>query len=58
MKKSKYLKPSERQVLHVQVVATKQISPSFLRGTLGGESLRQFQPMGFDQWFRLVVPNE
>lgn len=58
MKKSKYLKPSERQVLHVHVVATKQLSPNFLRVTLGGEALHQFRPVGFDQWFRLFLPNE
>lgn len=58
MKKSKYLKPAKRKVLHVQVVASKQLSPTFLRVTLGGDALRYFQPMGFDQWFRLFLPNE
>ncbi len=51
-------KPQERRFLTAQVVASKELSPNFVRVTIGGESLRDFTPMGFDQWFRLFLPTE
>ncbi|MBF6172839.1 siderophore-interacting protein [Nocardia blacklockiae] len=55
-KRTKYLKPEERQLLTAEVVASKQVSPTFVRVTLGGAGLDAFVPMGFDQWFRLFLP--
>jgi NADPH-dependent ferric siderophore reductase len=55
-KRTKHTKPHERQFLRAQVVARKQISPSFVRVTVGGEELRSFVPMGYDQWFRFFIP--
>ncbi len=54
----KYLKPEQRDFLVVQAVARKQISPGFVRVTLGGPALRGFTPLGYDQWFRLFLPGE
>ncbi|QIS14082.1 siderophore-interacting protein [Nocardia arthritidis] len=53
---TKYVKPEERQILTAEVVASKRISPNFVRVTLGGTGLACFTPMGFDQWFRLFLP--
>lgn len=55
-KRTKYVKPAERQIRTAEVVATKRISPNFARLTLGGAGLAEFTPMGFDQWFRLFLP--
>ncbi|MBJ8347923.1 siderophore-interacting protein [Antrihabitans sp. YC2-6] len=55
---SKYVKPAERQILSAVVVASKQVSPSFVRLTLGGEGLDNFTPMGYDQWFRMFFPKK
>lgn len=56
-KSPKYIKPAERHVLGLTVLATDKISPNFLRITVGGESMDQFTPMGYDQWFRIFLPN-
>ncbi|WP_280264844.1 siderophore-interacting protein [Nocardia wallacei] len=56
-KRTKHLKPEEREILTAEVVASKRISPNFVRVTLGGAGLNGFVPMGFDQWFRLFLPN-
>ncbi|MBB5914453.1 NADPH-dependent ferric siderophore reductase [Nocardia transvalensis] len=55
-KRTKYLKPEERQILTTEVLASKRVSPNFVRVTLGGAGLGEFVPMGFDQWFRLFLP--
>lgn len=34
----------------------EQISPNFVRVTLAGGDLDTFEPLGFDQWFRLGIP--
>ncbi len=39
-----------------EVVHSEQISPHFVRITLGGEALRSWRHIGFDQWFRLALP--
>ena len=45
-KRSKYVKPEDRHILEANVVASKQISPNFVRVTIGGDGLQQFSPMG------------
>ncbi|ATL70911.1 siderophore-interacting protein [Nocardia terpenica] len=55
-KRTKYVKPGERQILTAEVVGSKRISPNFTRVTIGGAGLAGFTPMGFDQWFRLFLP--
>lgn len=57
MAKPKPLKPAERSVLGLTVLRTERISPRFLRITVGGEALVDLTPAGFDQWFRVFVPN-
>jgi NADPH-dependent ferric siderophore reductase len=54
-KRSKHVKPEEPALLRAQVLASKQLSPNFVRVTVGGDELNNFTPMGFDQWFRLFV---
>ena len=54
-KRSKYVKPAEPHILRAQVVASKQVSPNFIRVTVGGDDLNRFVPMGHDQWFRMFV---
>ncbi|MFD4365960.1 siderophore-interacting protein [Rhodococcus sp. NPDC058521] len=53
---SKYVKPESRQVASARVVASKRISPNFIRVTIAGEELDSVTPMGFDQWFRMFFP--
>ncbi|MFC7449202.1 siderophore-interacting protein [Rhodococcus daqingensis] len=55
-KRSKFVKPEHRQFLRARVLGSKQVSPSFVRVTIGGDELREFTPMGFDQWFRMFIP--
>ncbi|MFC9787253.1 siderophore-interacting protein [Rhodococcus sp. NPDC127528] len=55
-KRSKFVKPEHREFIRTRVLASKQISPNFVRVTVGGEELRGFTPLGFDQWFRMFVP--
>ncbi len=42
----------------VQVVRTARVSPHVIRVTVGGEQLSTLPDLGFDQWFRLFLPNE
>ncbi|WP_280359414.1 siderophore-interacting protein [Nocardia otitidiscaviarum] len=55
-KRTKFLKPEHRDFISAEVLASKRISPNFVRVTLGGAGLGDFEPMGFDQWFRLFLP--
>ncbi|MEU6565011.1 siderophore-interacting protein [Nocardia nova] len=55
-KRTKYVKPEDRRILTAEVLASKRVSPNFVRVTLGGAGLAEFTPMGFDQWFRLFLP--
>ena len=48
-------KPKDREILTAHVVATKQVSNNVVRVTVGGDELRKFTPLGFDQWFRLFL---
>jgi NADPH-dependent ferric siderophore reductase len=42
----------------VQVVRTVRVSPHVIRVTVGGDQLVTLPDLGFDQWFRLFLPNE
>ncbi|TQF68677.1 siderophore-interacting protein [Rhodococcus spelaei] len=55
-KRTKFVKPEHREFLRARVLGSKQISPNFVRVTVGGEDLRRLRPMGFDQWFRMFIP--
>lgn len=57
MARRKYRKPVNRRFLPARVLGSERISPSFVRVTIGGDALRDFTPLGFDQWFRLFLPN-
>ncbi|MFB2599676.1 siderophore-interacting protein [Herbiconiux sp. P17] len=52
------VKPEKPQVILAEVTRTERISPNVVRVTFGGEAIRRFRPMGFDQWFRLFLPRE
>lgn len=49
-------KPTRQQLLRLEVVRTEQISAHWMRVTLGGGQSALFEPMRFDQWFRLFIP--
>ena len=55
-KDGKFRKPERREFLVAQVRARKEISPHFVRVTIGGPALASFRPMGHDHWFRLFLP--
>ncbi|WP_227979574.1 siderophore-interacting protein [Nocardia spumae] len=57
-KRTKYVKPEKRRIRTAEVLASKRISPNFVRVTVGGAELGDFTPMGFDQWFRLFLPRD
>lgn len=50
------IKPEAAQLVTVHVLRREQVSPSFVRVTLGGGDIADFDFMGFDQWFRLFLP--
>lgn len=43
-------------LVHARVERAEQISPHFVRVTIGGEDLSRFTWQGFDQWVRLAIP--
>ncbi|KQU61172.1 hypothetical protein ASG84_01130 [Rhodococcus sp. Leaf278] len=53
---SKYLKPNKPAYYRLTVLGSERLSPSFIRVTLGSESLSEFCYMGYDHWFRLFLP--
>ncbi|MEV6860073.1 siderophore-interacting protein [Streptosporangium subroseum] len=55
---NKPLKPAEQEFLRATVIRSIQISPNVVRVTIGGNELRRFRPVGFDQWFRLFITRE
>ncbi|AOW93175.1 NADPH-dependent ferric siderophore reductase [Rhodococcus sp. WMMA185] len=55
-KRGKFIKPQNRRISSARVVASKKISPNFVRVTIAGDELGSVIPMGFDQWFRMFVP--
>lgn len=54
--RTKFVKPQTRRVVSARVVSNKQISPTFFRITVAGPELEAISPMGFDQWFRMFIP--
>ena len=48
--------PGQADLLVCRVVRRRRLSPSFVRVTLGGQSLAGFVPLGADQWIRLFLP--
>ncbi|RLK52349.1 siderophore-interacting protein [Microbacterium telephonicum] len=50
------VKPRSQELLHLTVLRTQQLSPHWMRITLGGGDIDRFEPMGFDQWFRIFLP--
>ena len=46
----------ERGLYLADVIRSEQISPHFVRVTVGGEALTRLPQHGFDQWFRLFLP--
>ncbi|MGC0365403.1 NADPH-dependent ferric siderophore reductase [Rhodococcus sp. 27YEA15] len=55
-KRAKYVKPASRTIVEAEVVASKRISPGFVRVTIAGEQLSSVAPMGADHWFRFFFP--
>ncbi|PWD50759.1 NADPH-dependent ferric siderophore reductase [Serinibacter arcticus] len=53
---SRLVKPANPQLLHLTVLRTQRLSPHWMRITLGGGEIEKFEPMGYDQWFRLFLP--
>ncbi|MCT9819274.1 siderophore-interacting protein [Microbacterium sp. W1N] len=53
---SNLVKPRSPQLLHLQVLRSRQLSPHWMRVTLGGGEIDRFEAMGFDQWFRIFLP--
>lgn len=50
------IKPDKTELLTLHVLRREQLSPHFVRVTLGGGDVARFRYMGFDQWFRLFIP--
>ncbi|GAA2897905.1 siderophore-interacting protein [Microbacterium esteraromaticum] len=53
---SKIVKPASAELLQLTVLRTEQLSPGWMRVTLGGGEIDRFRPMGYDQWVRLFLP--
>jgi NADPH-dependent ferric siderophore reductase len=49
-------KPVAGELLTLHVLRRTRLSPNFARITLGQGDIEAFTPMGYDQWFRLLVP--
>lgn len=47
---------ADNGLLVAEVSAATRISPSYVRLTLSGDSLRHWRHVGYDQWFRIAVP--
>lgn len=52
----KIVKPAHAELIRLEVVRRAQLSPHWVRVTLGGGEIADFTPMGYDQWFRLFLP--
>ncbi|TDQ54355.1 siderophore-interacting protein [Actinorugispora endophytica] len=48
--------PETAGALVLTVRRREQVSPHFVRVTFGGDDLKRFVPLGFDQWFRIFIP--
>lgn len=53
---SRLVKPASQDLLHLTVLRTERLSAHWMRITLGGGEIERFEPMGFDQWFRIFLP--
>ena len=53
---SRLVKPAHQDLTHLTVLRTERLSPHWMRITLGGGEIEKFQPMGYDQWFRIFLP--
>mgnify|MGYP002653912465 CR=1 FL=1 len=53
---SKLVKPRDQRLIRLEVLRTQRLSPHWMRLTLGGGEIAHFEPLGFDQWFRLFLP--
>lgn len=53
---SRMIKPETQGLVHLTVLRSEQVSPHFMRITLGGGEIDRFRPMGYDQWFRIFLP--
>lgn len=50
------VKPESQDLIHLTVLRREQLSPHWMRVTLGGGEIEAFRPMGYDQWFRIFLP--
>ena len=55
---AKRLKPENATTIPVTLTAREKVSPSFVRLTVTGDGLKEYRPMGADQWFRLFLPTD
>lgn len=55
-KMSAIVPPETTGLVHLRVLRTQQLSPHWMRVTLGGGDIHLFRPLGYDQWFRLFLP--
>lgn len=53
---SRLVKPERQELIRLEVLRREQLSPHWMRVTLGRGDVAAFHPMGFDQWFRLFLP--
>lgn len=49
-------KPEATELVTLDVLERRQVTPHMVRVTLGGRDVERFSPLGFDQWFRLFIP--
>lgn len=50
------VKPDVSRLLMLHVLRRERVTPSVERVTLGEGDIEAFEPMGYDQWFRLFIP--
>ncbi|SDG43804.1 siderophore-interacting protein [Microbacterium pygmaeum] len=53
---SRLVKPATQRLIHLTVLRTQRLSQHWMRVTLGGGEIERFDPMGYDQWFRIFLP--
>lgn len=50
------VRPRVSELICLEVLRRDRISPHMARVTLGRGDIGRFEPMGFDQWFRVFIP--
>ncbi len=55
---STLIKPARRHLIRLEVLRSERITPHFQRVTVGGGTIDDFTPMGWDQWFRMFIPTD